>query len=196
MTVNSSVNKQFEKMFDIFNKEFFNAELEMPLFRLENHCSKDGAFISDAVINQGEIYSHEIVIPINVLNEKVDVIAACVLHNMIHYYAYMNGYKVSSRGKRDDYYHSKQFKSIADFCGLTSKYNDKSGWTTHTNKKFAEFCKLYGFKKTWNNRYIVDKDTKINNSKKYVCPCCGTIIRATRFVNVVCEDCNEKFVIE
>lgn len=28
MSVNSSVNKQLEKMFDVFNKEFFDAELE------------------------------------------------------------------------------------------------------------------------------------------------------------------------
>lgn len=50
MSVNSSVNKQLEKMFDVFNKEFFDAELETPLFRFESNCNKDGAFISDAVI--------------------------------------------------------------------------------------------------------------------------------------------------
>lgn len=32
-----------------------------------------------------------------------------------------------------------------------------------------------------------------NRSIKYVCPCCGTIIRATREVNVICGDCNEPF---
>ena len=33
----------------------------------------------------------------------------------------------------------------------------------------------------------------INRSIKYVCPCCGTIIRATREVNVICGDCREAF---
>lgn len=33
----------------------------------------------------------------------------------------------------------------------------------------------------------------INRSIKYVCPCCGTIIRATREVNVICGDCGEVF---
>lgn len=42
MSVNSSVNKQLEKMFDVFNKEFFDAELETPLFRYELNCNKDG----------------------------------------------------------------------------------------------------------------------------------------------------------
>jgi predicted RNA-binding Zn-ribbon protein involved in translation (DUF1610 family) len=32
-----------------------------------------------------------------------------------------------------------------------------------------------------------------NRSIKYVCPQCGTIIRATREVNVVCGDCGEAF---
>ena len=194
MSVNSSVNKQLEKMFDIFNKEFFNTELEIPLFRFESNCNKDGAFISDAVINQGRTYSHEIVIPVRILNENIENIAVCLLHNMIHYYGFIKGYKVCSRG---DSYHNKEFKSIADFCGLTCEYDELTGWVTSGYEEFSDFCKLYGFKKTWNNRYIVDENSsKKNNSKKYVCPCCGAIIRATRFVNLICEDCNEKFVLE
>ena len=32
-----------------------------------------------------------------------------------------------------------------------------------------------------------------NRSIKYICPCCGTIIRAAREVNVTCADCEEPF---
>ena len=32
-----------------------------------------------------------------------------------------------------------------------------------------------------------------NRSIKYVCPECGTIIRATREVNAVCGDCDQAF---
>ena len=35
MSINSSVNKQLEKMFTVFNKEFFDDVLEMPLFRIQ-----------------------------------------------------------------------------------------------------------------------------------------------------------------
>ena len=52
----------------------------------------------------------------------------------------------------------------------------------------------------WNvSRLPVEGTTKggskksINRSIKYVCPCCGTIIRATREVNVICGDCREAF---
>ena len=193
MSVNSSVNKQLEKMFDVFNKEFFDAELETPLFRLESNCNKDGAFISDAVINQGKVYSHEIVIPVKILNEDIEKIAVCLLHNMIHYYAFINDFKVCSRG---DSYHNKKFKSIADFCGLTCKYDRLTGWITSSNSKFSKLCKSYGFSKTWSNRYTADKKKPGNNSKRYVCPCCKTIIRATHYVNVICAECNEKFILQ
>ena len=88
MSVNSSVNKQFEKMFEIFNKEFFESELEMPLFRFQSKCG-DGSFNPDAVIDQGTKYSHEIIVPIEVLGDKIENIAACLLHNMIHYWAFI-----------------------------------------------------------------------------------------------------------
>ena len=174
-------------------KNFFDAELETPLFRFESNCNKDGAFISDAVINQGKVYSHEIVIPVKILNEDIEKIAVCLLHNMIHYYAFINDFKVCSRG---DSYHNKKFKSIADFCGLTCKYDRLTGWITSSNSKFSKLCKSYGFSKTWSNRYTADKKKPGNNSKRYVCPCCKTIIRATHYVNVICAECNEKFILQ
>ena len=120
MSVNSSVNKQFEKMFEIFNKEFFESELEMPLFRFQSKCG-DGSFNPDAVIDQGTKYSHEIIVPIEVLGDKIENIAACLLHNMIHYWAFIKGYKVSCN---NDFYHNKNFKSMAEYCGLETEYDE------------------------------------------------------------------------
>lgn len=37
------------------------------------------------------------------------------------------------------------------------------------------------------------RQTSKNRSIKYICPKCGTIIRATREVNVVCGDCGVPF---
>ena len=37
---------------------------------------------------------------------------------------------------------------------------------------------------------------KRGNSRKYVCPKCGNIIRATKAVNVICGDCNISFELE
>ena len=32
-----------------------------------------------------------------------------------------------------------------------------------------------------------------SSSRKYVCPCCGAIIRATKEVHVICADCDCEF---
>ena len=36
---------------------------------------------------------------------------------------------------------------------------------------------------------IKTKKTSSQSSRKYVCPCCGLIIRATKVVRVQCMDC-------
>ena len=191
MSVNSSVNKQFEKMFEIFNKEFFESELEMPLFRFQSKCG-DGSFNPDAVIDQGTKYSHEIIVPIEVLGDKIENIAACLLHNMIHYWAFIKGYKVSCN---NDFYHNKNFKSMAEYCGLETEYDETKGWMTSASTSFAESCKKYGFKKTWRNRYINNAGLKPSSTRKYICPCCGNSFRATKNIRVMCMDCNEQFVL-
>ena len=33
-----------------------------------------------------------------------------------------------------------------------------------------------------------------SNSRKYVCPCCGMIVRATKEVNVKCGDCDQTMI--
>ena len=192
MSVNSSVNKQLEKMFEIFNKDYFENILEMPLFRFQSKCGY-GSFNPDAVIDQGTKYSHEIIIPVEILNEKIDSIAACLLHNMIHYYAFIKDYKVSCN---NDFYHNKGFKEVAEYCLLETDYDQTRGWMTRTNEKFSKACDKYGFKKTWRNRYIKDGDVKISSTRKYICPCCGNSFREKKNINVMCMDCNEQFVLE
>ena len=41
---------------------------------------------------------------------------------------------------------------------------------------------------------MVKPPKKPTHSRKYVCPCCGTIVRATKAVNVMCGDCMETMV--
>jgi len=40
---------------------------------------------------------------------------------------------------------------------------------------------------------IKAKKSSKQSSRKYVCPCCGCIIRATKEVHVVCGDCEMEF---
>ena len=84
---------------------------------------------------------------------------------------------------------------------LTKNKHAKYGWTVTTLAPEAEawIRKTLGEDKINASRLPVEGTTKggskksINRSIKYVCPCCGTIIRATREVNVICGDCGEAF---
>lgn len=44
-----------------------------------------------------------------------------------------------------------------------------------------------------------DTDTpatpKRSSTRKYVCPCCGNSVRATKAVNLICGDCMEKMEV-
>ena len=36
---------------------------------------------------------------------------------------------------------------------------------------------------------------KPSSTRKYICPCCGMSVRATKSVNIACMDCSEQMVI-
>lgn len=190
-SINEAVNAQLQYMFSVFNDKFFEGKLEMPLFRLQN-SGITGSFNNNAVLVCDGKYSHEIIIPVALLNDRIDVLTECLLHNMIHYYDFLYGLNLSSN---NDSYHNKKFKNIAENCLLRCKYNKIHGWCTETSNEFMDFCERYGFKKTWNTRYIKYVGAENAHHKKYVCPMCHNSFRATKLINAVCADCNKKFII-
>lgn len=114
------------------------------------------------------------------------------LYNLVH-----DIQDVSNNG----YYHNMKFKATAEAHGLHIAKHQIYGWTVTTLAPKAE---------TWSKKTIGEASIHAsrqqergtakggskksqNRSIKYVCPCCGTIIWATREVNVICGDCNEPF---
>lgn len=108
-------------------------------------------------------------------------------------------------------YHNKRFKEVAENHGLIVEYDKRIGWSiaklTDEAKTFVEAnTNKEVFTLTRNRHGAVEKpsdeggeeeDPKPKQSmRKYVCPACGTIIRATKDVNVKCADCDEIFVKE
>ena len=97
------------------------------------------------------------------------------------------------------YYHNQKFKATAEAHGLHIEKHAKYGWTVTTLAPEVWIREILGEDKINASRLPVEGTTKggskksINRSIKYVCPCCGTIIRATREVNVICGDCREAF---
>ena len=42
---------------------------------------------------------------------------------------------------------------------------------------------------------VVGLPPRTSSSRKYMCPCCGMSVRATKAVNIACMDCNEQMLL-
>jgi rubrerythrin len=118
-----------------------------------------------------------------------------LLHEMVHLANLQNGVKDTSRSGT---YHNKEFKVTAEAHGLTVS-KTKSGWNkTALTEETAEWIQsIYnseiGFTLYREKLLKISGVKKKSSSRKYVCPSCGAIIRATKEVNITCSDCDEPF---
>jgi len=118
---------------------------------------------------------------------------------MAHLYNLHHGIEdVSNNG----YYHNKRSKDTAEAHGLTIKKHDKYGWmiTSLAAEATVWLVEALGNDAIHaarlpegNGKGKKGGSKSKNRSIKYVCPECGTIIRATRGVNVICGDCDVPF---
>lgn len=196
----SEIVRKTEEMFDLFNKHFYEGELNRPAITVSPDGGR-GAYgwcsINEIWNASGEKY-REINLCAEYLDRPIFELAATLLHEMAHLYNLVHGIQdVSNNG----YYHNQKFKATAEAHGLRIEKHAKYGWTVTTLAPEAEawIRETLGEDKINASRLPVEGTTKggskksINRSIKYVCPCCGTIIRATREVNVICGDCGEPF---
>ena len=134
---------------------------------------------------------------------------ATLLHEMVHYYNYIHEVKDCSRGNT---YHNRRFKDAAEARDLHVEHSDKYGWS-HTSPTDALLSfvldhdltdilinrnELMGYRITGTGTHSGTATTitpKPSSSRKYVCPCCGMSVRATKAVNIACLDCDEQMVL-
>jgi len=196
----SEIVKKTEDMFDLFNAHFYNNELMRPAITV----SPDGGRGSYGWCSVYEIWNaedekyREINLCAEYLDRPLNEVCATLLHEMAHLYNLQNEISdVSNNG----YYHNMKFKATAEAHGLHIEKHPKYGWTvtTITSETEAWLREALGEGGIRASRLPEEGGGKggskksINRSIKYVCPECGTIIRATREVNVVCGDCGVPF---
>lgn len=201
-TILTTVEK-LEKLFSILNEEIFNGELEKPVITVSAD-TVGGAYgwqtgwraWQDIEEHDSEGY-FEINICSDYLNREPVETAETMLHEMVHLYNSMKDVKDTSRGGT---YHNKKFKVAAEDHGLNvekgSKYGfHKTSFKSETkqlfDEKIAEWFKFDIYRPTPAKGQTVT--TKKSSMRKYVCPVCGTIIRATKEVHVMCFECGEMF---
>lgn len=207
---------ELEDLFDILNKKYFKNELQRPVITVSpdntrgayGWCTtwkawKTGEVKSFVDMTEEEIKAlkdegfYEINLCAEYLNRSFEEIAGTMLHEMIHLYNVNQGIQDCSRGGT---YHNKRFKEAAEAHGLiveaTKKYGYAKTELDEQSKSFIKSLELEKFNLRREKTFKAKKGGKKSSSRKYVCPVCGSIVRATKEVNITCADCDERMIEE
>ena len=198
------------KLFDLLNAEYFENTLSRPTITIQSTPRAYGHFSlrEDAWVSALGA-THEINIGAGTLARPIEEVAATLLHEMVHYFNYQNGVQDCSRGNT---YHNRKFKAAAEAHGLIVTHSDKYGWShTAPADSLLDFIlvngltdilinrnELAGFRVTGTGTHDgsgVAAPPRTSSTRKYICPCCGNSVRATKAVNIACLDCNVQMTV-
>lgn len=191
---------QLENLFDTFNKKYFSNELERPVISVSPDTTS-GAFgwftTWRAWQKDGTTGFFEINVTAEHLNRPIYEVCGTLIHEMVHLYNHLKGIKDTSRGYT---YHNKNFKIGGEAHGLIIEHHEKYGWSTtklqDSTKEFIDSLGVIDFGLHRQKQVKVEGTSKKTSSRKYICPECGMIVRATKVVNVICGDCNAELICE
>lgn len=214
MKQNTTYNRTVQylnKVFKLINAEYFDNELQMPTITIQSTVGAYG-HVTTSKVWQTETgnASYELNIGADYLNRPIENIVATLIHEGVHLYALQNGIKdTSNRG----IYHNRKFKELAEERGLAISKHDRYGWTiTEPTEETIQFCIDNDLQEIMINRNTGYSFVGVGTGKagsgngstpttrkkgsyiKWVCPCCGAIVRSTKVLNIICGDCNEKFI--
>ena len=196
----SELNLALMSCFNKLNDSFFDGELEKVIITLEEGYKK-GAYGWIRTVKdwkQGDKERYHINISSDFLDRPAQDILATLLHEMCHLYALQKGIQDTSRS---GIYHNKKFKEIAEGHGLTVIPIEHIGYTTECSAQLAEwsnhncpFTEIRVHKKRETEKTKIAKPKQ--SSRKYVCPCCGLIVRATKECRIACIECECEMELE
>lgn len=203
LTKYNRVAGYLNRIYDMLNADFFNGELERPVITVQSTPRAYGHFtLYDGWSIQGEGHK-EINIGAGTLNRPIENVIATILHEICHQYNAVNSIGDVSRGGT---YHNKLFKEAAETHGLIVTRIEKYGWShTAPSDTLLDWILLNDLTEIDMNRNEhggirisggnaaanggATTPPAQNHSRRYVCPSCEMIVRATRSVNVICGDC-------
>lgn len=205
---------QLEKMFRELNNHYFKGKLPEPIISLKKTPSAYGHITCSKVWKVGQESKYEINISSATLDRPIEETTATLLHEMVHEYNLENQIKDTSN---NGVYHNKCFKEQAEAHGLMVEHHEKYGWTiTSPSEELLDFIIFMdwqdiqmGERLAWEDMFGTGAGSKApgssetgapkppkakSSTRRWKCPRCGTIIRSTKEVRVICADCKEMFV--
>ena len=186
---------ELDAIFAKLNKKLFDNKLPKPVITVSTRGKRKTAswFTPLEPWKTSKDAFHEINICAEYLNENIFDICMEILHEMVHYLNFLNNVKDSSRSAS---YHNDNFRIVAEKHGLIAEYTPKHGFSklsfTPSTKEYIETLGLEDF--NLYREFTAPQGTK-QSSLKYICPICGTIIRANCLINARCVDCDCAFVL-
>lgn len=207
----SRLVNQLEKMFRVLNADLFNNALDTPIITVIPTPKAYAHYVPYDIWETKENCKREINIASGTLNRPLEEVTASLLHEMVHMYndTVLNIQDTSRNGT----YHNKAFATACREHGLICVRTEKYGWShteaddsliewllNHNELREIEMCRnditymSVGVGAHSTSGGIQTTTTTKGNSRRYICPCCHTIVRATRTVNIVCGDCSVKMI--
>lgn len=189
---------ELSRIFKCLNEKFYSGELEQPLITVQSKGKHPAlGWCSSRQIwkktNAGDTAYYEINFSAEYLTRNSDEIIETMLHEMAHLYGSMKGIQTTSRGGT---YHNKKYKAIAEEHGLYVEETEKYGWsltglTDATREKVKDIKPNKQAFKVYREGAGTGKpkEKKKSSTRKYVCPNCGAIIRATKDIEAMCLEC-------
>lgn len=194
---------KLEDLFSKFNEHFFSGELQKPIITVSpetprKNWSTFGWCTSWKAWNRGGDDAdgyYEINMCAEHLNRSFPETCSTLIHEMVHLWNLQQGVQDTSRS---GLYHNTKFKTEAELRGLEVEKGDKYGWhkTKLTPEALEYIQTLDGSGFELARTKVVKGGIKKQSARKYVCPICGTIVRATKEVRVSCSDCDELMLEE
>lgn len=195
-----------EKIFRALNARYFGNQLEEPIITIQSTPRAYGHVTVAKAWQKGATTRHELNIGAGTLNRPIENVVATLLHECVHLWNLQNGIQDTSRGGA---YHNRKFRDAATARDLKISYDKRIGWSiTEPTDALCEFILEQGWTDIQMNRMErgfaprgagnaagrEPGSTPGGNShhRKYVCPCCGNSVRATKAVNILCMDCGRQ----
>lgn len=200
----SPIIGKLESLFSSFNDHFYDGRLQKPVITIYSNgrrvnwmgwCTSWKAWSDDA--DQPETAAdgnssgyYEINICAEYLDRSFEETCCTLLHEMAHLYNAQSGIQDTCRS---GLYHNKQFKRAAEEHGLVVSKSTTYGFNiTHLRDDAARFItslKDTDFQLYRRRRFHASMAGQKSSTRKYVCPRCGLIIRATREAHILCMAC-------
>ena len=202
----SRLVNQLEKMFRELNKDFFNNQLATPITTCIPSTKTYAHYVPADIWTAKDTSRREINIASGTLNRPLELITASLVHEMVHMFndTVLNVQDISRGGV----YHNKLFAQACADHGLICTRTEKYGWShTEPDDRLLEWVLLHDeFNEIELCRHDIGAGavgigaksaesgmagvvTVKGHSRRYICPCCRSIVRATKAVNLICADC-------